>query len=71
MKKKQIIKYPFISDYFASNNNSSGNGKVGRVILTAAAKHLTPVTLELGGKCPTVVDEDTNLKVIIEFSNFH
>lgn len=41
----------------------TGNGKVGRVILTAAAKHLTPVTLELGGKCPTVVDEDTNLKV--------
>ncbi|KAK2974679.1 hypothetical protein RJ640_026413 [Escallonia rubra] len=29
-----------------------GNGKVGRVVLAAAAKHLTPVVLELGGKSP-------------------
>lgn len=28
----------------------TGNGNVGKIILEAAAKHLTPVTLELGGK---------------------
>ena len=29
---------------------------MGRVVMTAAAEHLTPVILELGGKCPAVVD---------------
>ncbi|KAI1792163.1 aldehyde dehydrogenase [Ganoderma leucocontextum] len=33
-----------------------GNARVGRIIATAAAQHLTPVTLELGGKNPVVVD---------------
>ncbi|XP_011074837.1 aldehyde dehydrogenase [Sesamum indicum] len=41
----------------------TGSGKVGRIILAAAAKHLTPVVLELGGKCPVVVDANINLKV--------
>ncbi|KAK4387321.1 Aldehyde dehydrogenase [Sesamum angolense] len=41
----------------------TGSGKVGRIILAAAAKHLTPVVLELGGKCPAVVDANINLKV--------
>jgi aldehyde dehydrogenase (NAD+) len=45
--------------------NISGSGKVGRIVMAAAAKHLTPVTLELGGKCPVVFDSDVNLKVII------
>ncbi|KAL6522178.1 hypothetical protein OROMI_032055 [Orobanche minor] len=40
----------------------TGNGKVGRIVLAAAAKHLTPVVLELGGKCPVVVDANINLK---------
>ena len=31
--------------------------------MTAAAKHLTPVTLELGGKCPAVVDSNVDLEV--------
>ncbi|EPS70846.1 aldehyde dehydrogenase, partial [Genlisea aurea] len=30
--------------------------RVGRIIMSAAAKHLTPVTLELGGKCPAILD---------------
>ncbi|VFQ75214.1 unnamed protein product [Cuscuta campestris] len=34
----------------------TGSVHVGRAVMTAAAKHLTPVTLELGGKCPAVVD---------------
>lgn len=43
----------------------TGNGRVGRIIMTAAAKHLTPVILELGGKSPAVVDSDVNLKVAV------
>lgn len=41
----------------------TGNGTVGRVVMTAAAKHLTPVTLELGGKSPCYVDRDADLEV--------
>lgn len=42
---------------------SAGSAKVGRIVMAAAAKHLTPVTLELGGKCPAVVDSNINLQV--------
>src|SRR4051812_6955482 len=41
----------------------TGNGTVGRIVAAAAAKHLTPVTLELGGKSPAIVDKDANLKL--------
>jgi aldehyde dehydrogenase (NAD+) len=41
----------------------TGNGTVGRVVLEAAAKHLTPVTLELGGKSPAYVADDADLPV--------
>ncbi|EYU22982.1 hypothetical protein ABFS82_03G097500 [Erythranthe guttata] len=41
----------------------TGNSKVGRIVLAAAAKHLTPVVLELGGKSPVVVDSNIDLKV--------
>lgn len=34
----------------------TGNGVIGRIVMTAAAKHLCPVTLELGGKSPVIVD---------------
>jgi aldehyde dehydrogenase (NAD+) len=39
----------------------TGNGTVGRIVMEAAAKHLTPVTLELGGKSPCIVDETADL----------
>ena len=39
----------------------TGNGTVGRVVMKAAAEHLTPVTLELGGKSPQVVFSDADL----------
>ncbi|KAJ3115296.1 Aldehyde dehydrogenase, dimeric NADP-preferring [Phlyctochytrium bullatum] len=39
----------------------TGNGHVGKIIMTAAAKHLTPVTLELGGKSPVYIHEDANV----------
>lgn len=34
----------------------AGSARVGRIVMSSAVKHLTPVTLELGGKCPAVVD---------------
>lgn len=40
----------------------TGSTSVGRIIMTAAARHLTPVTLELGGKSPCIVHEDAHLK---------
>jgi aldehyde dehydrogenase (NAD+) len=39
----------------------TGNGTVGRIVMTAAAKYLTPVTLELGGKSPVYVDDTVDL----------
>ena len=39
----------------------TGSPAVGRVVMRAAAEHLTPVTLELGGKSPVIVDRTANL----------
>ncbi|MEU6814359.1 aldehyde dehydrogenase family protein [Streptomyces sp. NPDC046860] len=44
----------------------TGNGTVGRVVMRAAAEHLTPVTLELGGKSPAFVDRGTDLGVVAD-----
>jgi len=41
----------------------TGGSRVGRLVMAAAAKHLTPVTLELGGKNPAIVLGDANLAV--------
>jgi aldehyde dehydrogenase (NAD+) len=41
----------------------TGNGRVGRIVMEAAAHHLTPVTLELGGKSPVIVDRSANVEV--------
>lgn len=41
----------------------TGSTRVGKIVHQAAAKHLTPVTLELGGKSPTIVHRDANLKL--------
>lgn len=41
----------------------TGSVPVGKVIMEAAAKNLTPVTLELGGKSPCIVHEDANIKL--------
>ncbi|MBI4996278.1 MAG: aldehyde dehydrogenase family protein [Rhodocyclales bacterium] len=40
----------------------TGNGRVGRVVMAAAAKNLTPVTLELGGKSPVWIDDSVNIE---------
>lgn len=41
----------------------TGSTRVGREVMSAAAKHLTPVTLELGGKCPTIVCVDADVEI--------
>lgn len=44
----------------------TGSPRVGRIVMAAAAKHLTPVTLELGGKSPTIVHHDANLDIAVK-----
>jgi aldehyde dehydrogenase (NAD+) len=39
----------------------TGSVTVGKIVMSAAAKHLTPVTLELGGKSPCIVDQNVNM----------
>ena len=42
----------------------TGSTHVGKIVAKAAAKHLTPVTLELGGKSPCIIDDTVNLNLI-------
>lgn len=46
-----LLEFPFDHIFF------TGSPKVGRTVMAAAARHLASVTLELGGKCPAVVDQ--------------
>ncbi|MDN4754872.1 aldehyde dehydrogenase [Porphyromonadaceae bacterium W3.11] len=41
----------------------TGSPSLGKVVMRAAAEHLTPVVLELGGKSPCIVDKDANLDI--------
>ena len=41
----------------------TGSTRVGQLVMAAAAKHLTPVTLELGGKCPAIVCADAPVEL--------
>jgi aldehyde dehydrogenase (NAD+) len=43
----------------------TGNETVARIVMLAAAKHLTPVTLELGGKSPCLIDASADLEVAV------
>ncbi len=53
----ELLKHKFDHIFF------TGSTRVGKIVYEAAAKHLTPVTLELGGKSPTIVDESANIEV--------
>jgi acyl-CoA reductase-like NAD-dependent aldehyde dehydrogenase len=44
----------------------TGGTAIGKIVMEAAAKHLTPVTLELGGKTPCIVDTEINLEHTIK-----
>jgi len=41
----------------------TGNGTVGRIIMKAAAENLTPLVLELGGKCPAIILSDADIEI--------
>ena len=44
----------------------TGSPAVGKIVMATAAKYLTPVTLELGGKSPTIIADDYDLKMAAE-----
>jgi aldehyde dehydrogenase (NAD+) len=52
-----LLDLPFDHIFF------TGSPAIGKVVMAAAAKHLTSVTLELGGKSPTIIDESADLKL--------
>jgi aldehyde dehydrogenase (NAD+) len=56
----QLLEQPFDKIFF------TGSVPVGKIVYQAAAKNLTPVTLELGGKSPLIVAPDANLKVSVK-----
>lgn len=41
----------------------TGSTAVGKIVMEKASKHLTPISLELGGKSPVIIDENANIKV--------
>ncbi|MCT0218687.1 aldehyde dehydrogenase family protein [Synechococcus sp. CS-1329] len=53
----ELLEIPFDHIFF------TGGGRVGRLVMAAAARHLTPVTLELGGRSPAIVLADADLGV--------
>lgn len=54
---QELLKHRFDIIFF------TGSSRVGRLVQQAAARHLTPVILELGGKSPAIVDADADLAV--------
>lgn len=53
---KQLLESPFHHIHF------TGSPRVGKIVMEAAAKHLASVTLELGGKCPVIVDATADIR---------
>ncbi|NRD18944.1 aldehyde dehydrogenase family protein [Winogradskyella eckloniae] len=51
----ELLKLPFNHIFF------TGSPQVGKIVMSAASKHLASVTLELGGKSPTIVDKTANI----------
>jgi aldehyde dehydrogenase (NAD+) len=54
-----LLKFPFDHIFF------TGSTKTGRRVMAAAAEHLSSVTLELGGKCPAIIDSDVDLTTAV------
>ncbi|KAF9912220.1 hypothetical protein BX616_010380 [Lobosporangium transversale] len=53
----QLLEYKWDHIFF------TGSIHVGKIIMKAASKHLTPVTLELGGKSPVIIDENADINI--------
>lgn len=60
VETRQLLKQRFDKIFF------TGSVPVGRIVYQAAAKHLTPVTLELGGKSPAFILDDKNLNMYVK-----
>ncbi|KAG0173771.1 Aldehyde dehydrogenase [Apophysomyces sp. BC1015] len=64
----ELLKQPFDHVFY------TGNSTVGKIVMEAAAKNLTSVTLELGGKSPAIVAPDANMQTVasrIAFGKFY
>lgn len=57
---ENLLKLPFNHIFF------TGSPQVGKIVMKAASKHLSSVTLELGGKSPTIIDASANLEKAVE-----
>lgn len=55
----ELLSLPFDHSFF------TGSPAIGKVVMRAAAEHLTSVTLELGGKSPTIIDESADLEMAV------
>lgn len=53
---QELLSLPFDHIFF------TGSTKVGKIVMAAAARNLSSVTLELGGKSPTIIDKSANIK---------
>ena len=61
LKTSQVLlDLPFDHIFF------TGSPAVGKIVMTAAARHLTSVTLELGGKSPVIVDQTADVRLAAE-----
>lgn len=56
----ELLSLPFDHSFF------TGSPAIGKVVMRAAAEHLTSVTLELGGKSPTIIDESADLEMAVK-----
>ncbi|MEO6346762.1 MAG: aldehyde dehydrogenase family protein [Aquaticitalea sp.] len=57
---EELLKLPFNHIFF------TGSPQVGKIVMKSASEHLTSVTLELGGKSPTIIDDSANLEKAVE-----
>ncbi|MFL0353174.1 aldehyde dehydrogenase family protein [Xanthomarina sp. GH4-25] len=57
---QELLKLPFNHIFF------TGSPAVGKIVMKAASEHLTSVTLELGGKSPTIIDDSAHLEKAVQ-----
>ena len=56
---QHLLTYPFHHIFFV------GSPSIGKIVMESAAKHLASITLELGGKTPTIIDETASIKMAV------
>jgi aldehyde dehydrogenase (NAD+) len=56
-----MVSTELLEKYHFGHIHFTGSQKIGRIIMEKAAAHLSPVTLELGGKSPCIVEKDADL----------